>query len=158
MPTVARPLPLPPPDRAPSRAPGRPPGPPTHALRSGMLLLAQARQSLADARAGETPGATFAAAHLAALRCAAAVVALRARPDGARRRPTNAWVLLTSVAPELGDWAQYFAAGAERRAAVEAGATRAVSARDADDLLRAAGEFSALVEGLLLGTAGARAS
>lgn len=134
------------------------PAPPPPQVRSSTVLLAQCRTSLVEARQAESAGARYAAAHLAALRCAAAVVALRARPDTARRRPTNAWVLLTAVAPEYADWATYFAAGADRRAAVEAGALRAVTARDADDLLRAAEEFAALVEAALLGRGGARAS
>jgi hypothetical protein len=58
----------------------------------------------------------------------------------------NVWVLLERVAPEHAEWAAYFAAGAPLRAAVEAGAVSAVSARTADDQLRAATEFLALVE------------
>jgi hypothetical protein len=150
VPAAAVPLPLPPARRVPA--------PPPPSLRSGTVLLAQARSSLVEARAAGSPGERYAAAHLAALRCAAAVVALRARPDSGRRRPTNAWVLLTGVAPEFADWATYFSAGAGRRAAVEAGAVRAVTARDADDLLRAAEEFAGLVEAVVLGHAGARAS
>ena len=50
------------------------------------------------------------------------------------------------VAPELNEWAAYFAAGAARRAAAEAGIPRVVSAREADDLLRAAEQFTAVVE------------
>lgn len=148
---AAVPLPLPP-------APRRLPAPPPPTLRSSTVLLAQGRASLVEARAAGHPGERFAAAHLAALRCAAAVVALRARPDGGRRRPTNAWVLLEGVAPEFAEWSRYFAAGASRRAAVEAGAVRAVTARDADDLLRAAEEFAGLVETVVLGGTTARAS
>ncbi|HEV2888530.1 MAG TPA: SAV_6107 family HEPN domain-containing protein, partial [Jatrophihabitans sp.] len=62
-----------------------------------------------------------------------------------------------AVAPELAEWTVYFADSAQRRAAIEAGATSVVSERDADDLLRAAGEFIAIVErmvgGLMLGVA-----
>jgi hypothetical protein len=61
----------------------------------------------------------------------------------------SVWVLLERVAPEYREWAEYFAAGAAARAAVEAGAISAVSARAADDQVRAAGEFLALVEGSL---------
>ena len=50
------------------------------------------------------------------------------------------------VAPELGEWADYFAAGASKRAAAEAGIPRVVSAQEADDLLRAAEQFVAVVE------------
>ena len=58
----------------------------------------------------------------------------------------SVWVLLDLVAAEFADWARYFAAGAGARAAVEAGALQAVSARDADDQVRAAAEFLGLVE------------
>jgi hypothetical protein len=62
---------------------------------------------------------------------------------------TSVWVLLDLVAPELGEWAGYFAAGAAKRAAAEAGIPRVVSAREADDLLRAAEQFVAVVEVVL---------
>jgi hypothetical protein len=75
------------------------------------------------------------------------VLAARAQPNDARaRRPTSAWVLLTSVAPELGEWAGYFAAGADKRAAALAGLRTAVTAREADDLVRDVHTFLALVE------------
>jgi hypothetical protein len=55
-------------------------------------------------------------------------------------------VLLDQLAPELTEWSAYFADSAIRRAAIEAGSVTAVSERDADDLLRAAGEFIAIVD------------
>lgn len=114
---------------------------------SALRLLAAARAALREADRADTPAERFATAHLAALRAAAAVLAARARPDDARvRRPTSAWVLLTSVAPELGEWAAYFAAGAEKRAAALAGLRTAVTAREADDLVRDAHTFLALAE------------
>ncbi|MFJ6956468.1 SAV_6107 family HEPN domain-containing protein [Micromonospora aurantiaca (nom. illeg.)] len=77
----------------------------------------------------------------------AAVLAARARPAPTRRhRITSVWVLLATVAPELDEWAAYFAAGASKRAAAEAGIPRVVTAREADDLLRAAEEFVTVVE------------
>jgi hypothetical protein len=115
------------------------------APRSGLLLAAQAGDVLAEAGAAADAGERFRLAHLAALRTAAALFADRARP-AVRRRPTNAWVLLIEVAPELSDWASYFAAGAAKRAAIEAGASRVVSQREADDQLRASTEFLAMVE------------
>jgi hypothetical protein len=54
-------------------------------------------------------------------------------------------VVLADLAPELGEWAGYFASGAGKRAAAEAGLPRAVTARQADDLLRDADAFLALV-------------
>ena len=50
------------------------------------------------------------------------------------------------VAPELRDWAAFFAAGAAKRAAAEAGIPRVVTAREADDLMRSAEQFIAVVE------------
>lgn len=111
-------------------------------------LLRLARHGLLEAAGATTAAERYAAAHLAALRAAAAVLACRARPAGPvrRSRPTSAWVLLGAVAPELAEWAEFFAAGARKRAAAEAGVTGAVSAREADDLLREAEQFLLLVE------------
>ena len=98
----------------------------------------------------ERPAERYAAAHLAALRAAAAVLAARARPAAATShrpsRPTSAWKLLCAVAPEMVEWAGFFAAGAAKRAAAEAGLPRAVTPREADDLLRDAETFLAVVE------------
>jgi hypothetical protein len=113
-------------------------------------LLSQAKTTWAEAVLEPSATEKYRSAHIAALRAAAAVLALRARPVSAsRRRPTSAWVLLEAVAPELTDWTVYFADSAHRRAAIEAGALSVVSERDADDLLRAAGEFIAIVERMI---------
>jgi hypothetical protein len=56
------------------------------------------------------------------------------------------WELLPRVEPALSEWAAFFAAGAGKRAAAEAGLVRAVSAREADDLLRDAETFLSLAE------------
>jgi hypothetical protein len=122
---------------------------PAHVLphRSPAELLRLARQGLAEAAVTRPDGLRYATAHLAALRAAAAVLAARAQPaPGLRNRMTSVWALLTRVAPDLTEWAAFFAAGAARRAAAEAGIPRVVSARDADDLLRAAEQFTAVVE------------
>ena len=58
-------------------------------------------------------------------------------------------MLLSTVAPELDEWARYFAAGAGKRAAAEAGIPRVVTAREADDLFRAAEQFVTVVEASL---------
>jgi hypothetical protein len=113
---------------------------------TALRLLAGSRAALREAERAETAGERYATAHLAALRAAAAILAARARPSDSRRRPTSAWVLLTAVAPELGEWATYFAAGADKRAAALAGMRTAVTPREADDLVRDAGIFLALVE------------
>lgn len=116
-------------------------------------LLALAREGVLEASREAAPAERYALAHLAALRAAAAVLACRTTPavEG-RTRPRSAWVLLAQVAPELTEWAQFFAAGAQKRAAAEAGLTHAVTTREADDLVRDAGTFLALVETTLLGS------
>ena len=109
--------------------------------------LARAAASLSEATAAVDVPTRYACAHVAALRAAAALLAARARPAPARRRPQkNAWVLLAEVAPELAEWAIFFAAGAAKRAAAEAGSTRAVTEREADDLVRDADRFLAVIE------------
>lgn len=111
-------------------------------------LLILARRGLEEAAEIRTDGMRYATAHLAALRAAAAVLAARATPagPGRRSRVTSVWSLLVLVAPELSEWATFFATGASKRSAAEAGIPRVVSAREADDLLRAAEQFIAVVE------------
>jgi hypothetical protein len=116
---------------------------------SSALLVAQARSGLRDAVACTDVGERFTLSHLAGLRAAAAVLADRGRPASARRRLVSVWVLIEAVAPEFTEWAEFFAAGAPLRAAVECGAYNAVTRRQADDQLRAAEEFLELVEASL---------
>lgn len=127
---------------------------PAHALpqRTPHELVIMARAGLVEATVTRPDGLRYATAHLAALRAAAAVLAARAIPaPGVRRsRPTSVWSLVVLVAPELTDWANHFAAGAQKRAAAEAGIPRVVSAREADDLLGQAEQFITVVE-LMLG-------
>ena len=111
-------------------------------------LLILAGRGLAEASLATTAADRYAAAHLSALRAAAAVLAARARP-AARRRVRSVWVLLPAVAPQLGEWATFFAGGAAKRAAAEAGLTHVVTEREADDLLRDAERFVAIVADLL---------
>ncbi|MFJ6213951.1 SAV_6107 family HEPN domain-containing protein [Streptomyces sp. NPDC092296] len=115
-------------------------------------LLAHAHRTLDGARTLADPLERYAAAHLAALRTSAAVLAVRGRPEqGPRRRKAirSAWEVLPEVAPELAEWALYFAAGARKRAAAEAGIQSAASPRDADDLVRNTALFLRIVERLL---------
>lgn len=116
-----------------------------------LALLQSARQGLAEAADEGSAGSRYVAAHLAALRAAAAIVA--ARPDagtGPRRKgPKSVWELLPRVEPALSEWAAFFAAGARKRAAAEAGLARAVSAAEAEDLLRDAETFLSLAEDAL---------
>jgi SAV_6107-like HEPN len=108
-------------------------------------LLSAARRGLTEAMLEPRAGERYAAAHLAALRGAAAVLAARTEPAPGRRGPRSAWELLVHAAPEMTEWATFFAAGAGKRAAAEAGLD-VVTSREADDLLRDAESFLALVD------------
>ena len=111
--------------------------------------LERAAQSLREAIISTEVTFRYAHAHVAALRATAALLAARAHPAAPRRGrgiQKNAWVLLAEVAPELSEWAAFFASGASKRAAAEAGSVRAVSEREADDLVRDADRFLAVVE------------
>jgi hypothetical protein len=115
-------------------------------------LLAQARAGLGEAELLRTANERYATAHLAALRIAAAVLAVRGRPEPTPRRRArirSAWEVLPEVAPELTEWSAFFAAGAPRRARAEAGIRDAVTQREADDLLRDTTMFLHLTERLL---------
>ncbi|GLY66265.1 SAV_6107 family HEPN domain-containing protein [Amycolatopsis taiwanensis] len=108
---------------------------------SALNLLAEARRGLAEAEHAVDPAPRFIASYLAALRAGAAVLAARGRPHRGRARPASVWVLLETVAPELGEWAAFFAANSAAQAAAQAGITRRLTTRAADDLLRQTGQF-----------------
>ncbi|MFF7329216.1 SAV_6107 family HEPN domain-containing protein [Streptomyces sp. NPDC008150] len=115
-------------------------------------LLAQARAGLDEAAVLETPNERYAAAHLAALRTAAAVLAVRGRPESTAKRRARirpAWEVLPEIAPELTEWSALFASGAQRRARAEAGIRGAVGRREADDLVRDVAMFLRIVERML---------
>lgn len=115
-------------------------------------LLITARRGLLEATLAETAEQRYAAAHLAALRAAAAVLAARARPRSHRSGPRSVWALLANIAPELGEWAQFFAAGSAKRSLAAAGIS-VVSSREADDLLRDAELFCDRVTAMLSASA-----
>ncbi|NYG57989.1 hypothetical protein BJ980_000912 [Nocardioides daedukensis] len=111
--------------------------------------LERAAESLREAITTTEVPTRYACAHVAALRAAAALIAARSVPvptSSRRRAQKNAWVLLAEIAPELSEWAAFFSAGASKRAAAEAGSTRAVNEREADDLVRESDRFLAIVE------------
>jgi len=113
--------------------------------------LERAARSLREAITTSDVPQRYAQAHVSALQATAALLAARAtatggRPTRGRAAQKNAWVLLAEVAPELAEWAGFFAAGAGKRAAAEAGSRRAVTEREADDLVRDADRFLGLVE------------
>jgi SAV_6107-like HEPN len=112
---------------------------------SARVLLERSRAGLLAAAASRTCSERYLAAHMAALRSAAAVLAARGRP-GARGGPRSVWEVLPRIAPEMGEWASFFAATASRRAAIEAGRGEMITAREADDLLRDAEAFHHVVE------------
>lgn len=106
------------------------------ALLAGDLLdlTDRARQALAEACGAATTSERYASAHLAALRGAAALLSQIA-PRTMGSRPRSAWDAVALHAPELAEWAFFFAAVAQRSRAAQAGLTH-VSAREADDVLR----------------------
>jgi len=109
--------------------------------------LERSAESLREAIICSDVPQRYALAHVSALRATAALLAARAQPmPVARRRQKNAWVLLTEIAPEFTEWAAFFSSGAQKRSAAEAGSRRAVTEREADDLVRDADRFLALVE------------
>ncbi|GAA4546025.1 SAV_6107 family HEPN domain-containing protein [Pseudonocardia xishanensis] len=126
------------------RAPGAP------VSRSALALLRQAAECLAEGHRSPEPLLRYPAAYLAALRAGAAVLAVRAVPQQRRGRPRSVWQVLGEVAPELGEWAAFFASCSDTRAAAEAGIARLVGRREADDLLRQAEQFVGIVRELLI--------
>lgn len=124
------------------------PPPPSSAALS---LLAEARRGLDEAECSMDPAPRFIASYLAALRAGAAVLTARGRPRRGRARPASVWVLLESAAPELGEWARFFAANSAARAAAQSGITRRLTARAADDLLRQTGQFIEIADRVVRG-------
>lgn len=108
-----------------------------------LALLEQSRQCLVEAYAAELAAVRLVASQDAAMRAAAALVAKQGRTG-----PQDLWPLLARHAPELGEWADYFALAAVRRQEVESRSLR-VSVREADDLLRAAETFVGVVTSAL---------
>ena len=112
---------------------------------TAVALLRQAEEGMREAVRQPHPAYRYADAYLSALRAAAALLAVRGRPHRGRAKPTSVWTLLSSVAPELREWAAFFASCSGTRAAVQAGLVDRVGPRAADDLTRQAGMFVALV-------------
>jgi len=101
-------------------------------------LLASAGEGLAAAHMARTVPGRGAGTRLAVLRAAAAVLAVRGR--GAPSGPVDMWALLPRVAPELTEWADFFAAVLPEDPG---------SVREVDDLLRQGTEFVQIVAGML---------
>jgi|SRR5581483_9455770 hypothetical protein len=124
-----------------NRRPGQP-------VPAALSLLRQAEEGLRAAESEGNAASRFAGAHLSALRAGAAVLAVRAHPAG-RRSGRSVWQLLVVVAPELAEWAAFFAAHSATRAAAEAGITRLITDRAADDLVRQTGQFIEVIRSLV---------
>ncbi len=110
-------------------------------------LLDRAREGLLRACHSPTPAERYTQAHLAALRAASALIAARTAP-ARRSRPRSVWEVLPTVAPELTEWAVFYASSGRRRLAVERG-SQSVSCRDADDLVRQGERFLEVVRAAL---------
>lgn len=116
---------------------------PTPVAGTVLDLIDRTRLGLLRACHAESADERYQFAHLAALRAAAAVLAADAR-RAPGSRPRNVWAVLPTVAPELAEWADFFAGTAQRRAQVERGAL-ILSTREADDLVRQVETFLELV-------------
>ncbi|MDO5740540.1 MAG: SAV_6107 family HEPN domain-containing protein [Ornithinimicrobium sp.] len=110
-------------------------------------LLDRAREGLLVACHSSTAPERYTQAHLAGLRAGAALLAARSSPSR-RTRPRSVWEVLPTVAPELTEWAVFFAESGRRRLALERGVD-CVTPRDADDLVRAGERFLELVRSAL---------
>ena len=110
-------------------------------------LMARADAELLAAQFSPQAGERFVHAHLAGLRAAAAVIAVRGRPAG--RAPRPVWEMLAVVAPEVETWSVYFAGGAALRRAVEAGRSDVVDGARAEQATCAAEDFIDEVRALL---------
>lgn len=114
---------------------------------SALELVERSRADLLQACHSRGIAQRYQHSQLAAMRAAAALVSARAVPTG-QARPRSLWDLLPSVAPELTEWAGFFAAVTSRHPSL-AGSVPAVpgqiTAREADDLLRQAETFVELV-------------
>lgn len=117
--------------------------PPGTAAGTVLDLLDRARGVLLQACHSNTAAERYTQAHLAALRAGAALLAARTAPTR-RSAPRSVWEVLPTVAPELTEWAIFFADSGRRRLALERGAA-AVSTREADDLVRSGERFLELV-------------
>lgn len=116
--------------------------------RTSWELLGRSDAELVAAQFATESWERFVHAHLAALRAAAAVVAVHGRPTG-RRAPRTVWDMLGAVEPELASWAELFAAGAGTRTSIEAGRFDAVTVESAESALCAAEDFADEVRRLL---------
>jgi hypothetical protein len=112
------------------------------------VLLVRSDAELVAAQLAGEPQERFLHAHLAALRAGAAVLEVTGRPVR-RPVPRTVWDMVALVAPELGSWAAFFAAGAPARSAIEAGRDGMVDAERAERTVCAAEDFQDAVRAFL---------
>ncbi|MCH9815857.1 MAG: hypothetical protein K0U64_05300 [Actinomycetia bacterium] len=141
---------------------------------ASLELLSSAVQEIELAVVEPTPARRYLRGYAVAVRTAAAVLATRTtpalnlatrttpalnlatrttpapNPAAPATGPQNVWVLLARVAPELQEWAMFFAAGAGKQAALAAGLDRAITARESDDLVRDSHNFLDIVVSSLM--------
>ncbi|MFV0463244.1 MAG: SAV_6107 family HEPN domain-containing protein [Nostocoides sp.] len=131
-----------------------------------MDLITDAEAALIEASRARIARDRYVTALRAALRAATALIAARrassvGRPEGrssgpdgpaadtsALGSPPSVWELLSATAPEFTEWADFFAFSAARRVHLES-PSASISARSADDLVRAAQTFVDLVSDAL---------
>lgn len=114
-------------------------------------LLTQAWRAIAEAQVASTATERFERASVAAVRAASAVVAgCPGKVQGAR--PQSIWTLVVRCAPELREWADFFAAATRTCVALRSSgvASGGITERLADDLLRDADRFAHEARSLLL--------
>lgn len=114
-------------------------------------LLERAREGLVQACHAQSSAERYTQSHLSALRAAAAVIAahhtISGRPQS-HSGPRSVWEVLPAIAPELTEWAVFYAGSARRRGSLLRGEAY-VSAREADDLVRQSESFLEAVRGML---------
>lgn len=114
---------------------------------AGRDLMRTAVAALDDAHFAQTPAERYAAAHVAALRAGAAVLAVHAKPARSGRI-RSVWQMLPGLAEDLEPWCAYFEAIGKRRVFVEIGA-EPVTTQQADDVLRDAERFCERIAAIL---------
>jgi len=127
--------------------------PPGATAATALELVERARADLLEACHSHDVAERYRQSRLGAMRAAAALVSARVR--GARTGgPQSLWELVPAAAPELTEWAEFFAVATQhlgqpmhstQSMSAEQPARPAVSAREADDLLRQAETFIGLV-------------
>lgn len=126
------------------RSPVQTPGATPTIFSAGVLdLIDRSRACLLEACHQQDIVERYRCAQLGALRAAAALVAARGRRSSGSG-PRSVWQMVAAVAPELGEWASFFAGTGRRGQIFDRGGERP-TVREADDLIRAGETFLGLV-------------